>query len=497
MALRCPPKVAIFCRVLTTQVLKGLGAAKVKKWASVGVKSVEALAVFGRPSASTAISITGRSGTSTQAALAFSLTLTVAHSPSPSPACACACTQVGREAIKTVMAQVELAKTYLKSHGGWPPVDATAAATATAAAAAAATASAATTAAATATTASAAAPMDAATAAVDAAATTTPVDGEVAPFLPFAASTGYHGRKISAHLVDDIAFTVCEDMEPFLSAIILGTLGDVWKFDHSFKCVSNVVASNPLAPRQMVAPFEAFVALMNEIGQPMWYGFLASTSYADLRPHLLRVLARHRRLLVDPNWLPKAIYIDNCCQLRELLQADFPTMPILLDPYHWFERWDACIEQKQGSVLLNVFNAEMRDAVLTPVLEEYDKAHKALEVSKKRKPKHAEVLQCCSRVILQPDQLRKSVDAVFEKWFDRDKRIVVERCHRKLAGAAESDTHVLLFKSLRVARLTHQKCMAQLNMQCRAAAAAPRLRHHQAAATCTSAPCSTRSLTLL
>ena len=362
-----------------------------------------------------------------------------------------ACTQVGKEALKTVMSQVELAQTYLRSKGRWPLV-ATTASTSTAAAAAAA--AAAPTAAAAAATAAAA--TDAATAAVDAA--TTAAAAEVVPFLPFAAPAGYHGRKISAYLVDDIAFTVCEDMEPFLSAIILGTLGEVWKFDHSFKCVSNVVASNPLAPRQMVAPFEAFVALMNEIGQPMWYGFLASTSYADLRPHLLRVLARHRRLLEDPNWLPKAIYIDNCCQLRELLQADFPTVPILLDPYHWFERWDACIDQKQGSVLLNVFNAEMRDAVLTPVLEEYDEAYKALEASKKRKPKHAEVLKCCSRVILQPDQLRKSVDAVFEKWFDRDKRIVVDRCHRKLAGAAESDTHVLLFKSLRGARLTHQKC---------------------------------------
>ena len=204
---------------------------------------------------------------------------------------------------------------------------------------------------------------------------------------------------------------------------------------------------------------------MNEYAQPMWYGFLTSSTVGDLEPHLKGLLDRHRRLLSDPGWLPSAIYIDNCCDWcvtpslaiataialtlnrllfnltrlhplsrRARLQALFPGVPILLDLYHWFERWDDCVAVKTGTVLSNMFCSHIRDAVLTPILEEYDNAKAALQRKNGKVPKHAEILRYCSRVVLPPAKLRESVDQCFAFWWSRELRLRMSRMQRHLLG---------------------------------------------------------------
>ena len=115
--------------------------------------------------------------------------------------------------------------------------------------------------------------------------------------------------------MDDVAFTVCEGLEPYLKAIVLNTHSPngIWKFDHTFRYVKSVVATNPAGHRAIFYPFESFGSVLNEYAQPMWYGFLSSSSLSDMEPHLRGLLDRHRRLLDDPEWLPSVIYIDNCC----------------------------------------------------------------------------------------------------------------------------------------------------------------------------------------
>ena len=110
-------------------------------------------------------------------------------------------------------------------------------------------------------------------------------------------------------------------------------------------------------------------------------------------------------------------------------------MPILLDLYHWFERWDDCVAVKTGTVLSNMFCSHIRDAVLTPILEEYDNAKAALQRKNGKVPKHAEILPYCSRVVLPPAKLRESVDQCFAFWWDRDLRLRMHRvhCHLELS----------------------------------------------------------------
>ena len=75
--------------------------------------------------------------------------------------------------------------------------------------------------------------------------------------------------------------------------------------------------------------------------------------------------AYHPRLHTSAAYLP-------CAELlrRAKLQVLFPGVPIQLDLYHWFARWDECIAVKTGTVLSNMFSSQMRDAVLTPLHED-------------------------------------------------------------------------------------------------------------------------------
>ena len=109
-------------------------------------------------------------------------------------------------------------------------------------------------------------------------------------------------------------------------------------------------------------------------------------------------------------------------------------MPILLDLYHWFERWDDCVAVKTGTVLSNMFCSHIRDAVLTPILEEYDDAKAALQRKNGKVPKHAEILRYCSRVVLPPAKLRESVDQCFAFWWSRELRLRMSRMQRHLLG---------------------------------------------------------------
>ena len=79
-----------------------------------------------------------------------------------------------------------------------------------------------------------------------------------------------------------------------MKASILSELGDIWKWDHTYACVSNVAFCRP-GTRTLVRPFSSFCAVMNGHGIVMWYGFQATeNAWDDLLPHMTALLQRHR-----------------------------------------------------------------------------------------------------------------------------------------------------------------------------------------------------------
>ena len=243
-------------------MLKGFGPKKLAEYKVKSISTVEELARL-KPDGLFALAVTGRTG---------------------------ATQQIREEALRTVRGHVALAQAFLIGKNRWPPPANEAAPAAAAAAPAEAAAAPAAAPAAPAAAPSAALPASAAPAA------------SVGDFGDYAQRDGYHGVRISATLVDDVAFTACESLEPYLKAIILNTLSPngIWKLDHTFRYMKSVVAANPAGHRSLFYPFGSFASVMNEYAQPMsmsmWYGILTSSTVGDLEPHLKGLLDRHRRL---------------------------------------------------------------------------------------------------------------------------------------------------------------------------------------------------------
>ena len=175
---------------------------------------------------------------------------------------------------------------------------------------------------------------------------------------------------------------------------------------------------------------------MNEHGIVMWYGFLSSTSTDELKPHLERLLQRHQTAHCDPTWTPATVYIDNCCELRDRLHAILGNhVPICLDPKHWFDRWDEAIAAKPNSPTHLCFNSELRDAMFTWDTEDYEREKARLTKPGHPKPRHADIIKACRRVILQPHKLVPALNAVVDKWVQRDRRTLAAKAAAACVGS--------------------------------------------------------------
>ena len=112
---------------------------------------------------------------------------------------------------------------------------------------------------------------------------------------------------------------------------------------------------------------------------------------------------------------------------------------VCLDPFHWFQRWNDCINVPVGSILNILFRSQMRDAVLTPDEEDYRRAKERLPPD----TKHSRILLETRRVILPPHKLRSAIDKVINTWMQRDLRLMQESAQRAInahCGMDDADT---------------------------------------------------------
>ena len=125
-----------------------------------------------------------------------------------------------------------------------------------------------------------------------------------------------------------------------------------------------------------------------------------------------------------PPYKPDAIYVDNCCNagVRAALQRIWPGIPVKLDLYHWFDRWDKAIGMPQHDVRRCVFRAELRGACFVPDRGEYRRIKARLSAGETRAT-HRQIISECRRVVPRPAELHANVKAVVDKWVMRDRAI--------------------------------------------------------------------------
>ena len=103
---------------------------------------------------------------------------------------------------------------------------------------------------------------------------------------------------------------------------------------------------------------------------------------------------------------------------------------VLLDPWHWMDRWEDCIAvEGEDTYLKGEFMRDLSDAMFIVDREDYNKEKARLESQNQEgasvfsAPRHHEIVLACRRVIRPPQELRVAVEEVLLKWVDRDKDI--------------------------------------------------------------------------
>ena len=211
----------------------------------------------------------------------------------------------------------------------------------------------------------------------------------------------------------------------------------------------------------------------------MWYGFHhREDAFEETEPHFAALLARLKKMHGD-DYMPSAIYIDNCCSRRTAFNRVFPGVPILLDPFHWFARWDEAISIPSTHKLRWQFRAMLRDAVLVP-----DPNDVALLTDYYPKKKRGEIYGMCRRVVPPPKQLRENIENVLNVFVKRDTAILAAAAQNEIQGnetdeamAAVADRPLFFnpkkFASVKKKQMKHV-CRVHLNAACPTPGTTPR-----------------------
>ena len=246
---------------------------------------------------------------------------------------------------------------------------------------------------------------------------------KIPPFSSFEDRAGYNGYLLSSTLVDEVACETWKHDEPFYRRWVLNEGGRILGLDSTYKIASRLFCHDPQSGIRD-QPFESFASVLNEYGQVLWYGFqLEHESLRQIEKHLCDLRDRLKEQY-GPAFEPGAIYVDNCCnsEVRPSLQNIWPGTPVLLDLYHWFDRWDEAIGMPNGDVRRCVFRAELKDACLVPDARDYRETKTRLTRQRGSKPSHREILTFCRRSIPPPFTLRRNIEMVLKKWSERDSR---------------------------------------------------------------------------
>ena len=250
------------------------------------------------------------------------------------------------------------------------------------------------------------------------------------------------GAFMSAEIADAIAWSYYSYNAPFYKSQMCGLTGKVLCFDQTFYVAKKITATAP-DTHQRFRPVESLGSCMNEYGQIIWYAFLHQDENAEEYMEDLKEISKR-----CPD--VQAIYIDNCCTLRNSFGKAFPNVPVCLDPWHWFPRWDHCIAVKTTDPKNYRFRAMLRRALLVIDSEDAAAAYKMFAEKGKSNPKYREVSQYCRNYILPPKITMPAIKAVLDELIaeDTEKRVRLAVLKMKEMGLGLTAEEVLEKKGL-------------------------------------------------
>lgn len=234
------------------------------------------------------------------------------------------------------------------------------------------------------------------------------------PFSELLDNTRHKARCVSKATVDRLFATDFQRREALQLAKMRNIKAQVLKIDWSHKIAPKVKVY--VGRGKAFSPFKSSVSMQNEDALTIFWKFYSDAESVDL---MATDLKKIKQRLAIHNTTAKAIYVDNCCTVRNKLVRMFLGALVKCDNFHWFVRWDECLFDLKSQFTV-IFRQLMRRAVFLCENEELQRARDHLKTKHGKEPTQKEVFRAAKAIIPPPLELERRVVAAIHALMEKD-----------------------------------------------------------------------------
>jgi len=242
---------------------------------------------------------------------------------------------------------------------------------------------------------------------------------------------GFNCRTVSKSAIDRIILADFKMRKPIQEAKMRSIPATVLKIDWHDKIAKKVKVYT--GHGKCFSPFQSAVSIQNEDALTIFWKFYAETESIDTVSEDLRLLKKRQDILKSVIVL---IYVDNCCQVRAKLLLIFPGALVKCDTFHWCERWDEIMYDKNSKKTI-VFCTLLRQAMYITEHAEITRA-KDLLISQGKNPTSKAIFKEAKSTIPPPDILETRIMAVLHTLMDKDNE--VDRARTTCNGSKKKES---------------------------------------------------------
>jgi len=192
-----------------------------------------------------------------------------------------------------------------------------------------------------------------------------------------------------------------------------------WKIDWHCKLPSKIKVYTGRG--KCFAPYKLALSVQQEDSLTVFWKFYSGAESIETARKDLTLLKKRNELLdKDSDGAIEAVWVDNCCAVRPKIHSiTGPDTLVLLDTFHWQQRWDDILFDKNSEKTVT-FQKLMRRAAFITEDSEYARAKAFLIRRNKKQPSPSEIYKEAKSTIPPADILEKRVMAVIHALMQKD-----------------------------------------------------------------------------
>lgn len=203
-------------------------------------------------------------------------------------------------------------------------------------------------------------------------------------------------RPPSVDHIADVQLSLIQKRERLYDDYMASLTGSILCMDHTFKVAKCLLVLGQDGEHER--PWRSQFTVFNEFGEILTSVCTRNEQFCTLEKCLESLASR-------PGFSAAIVYVDNCCTVREKILKEFPNSMILLDMWHWLQRFCRVIPVGAHPKMHQFFH-DLKQVMFDPLFE----------VSAKRAPRQK--LKAWERVVPPPQKLLLRLQEIEEKHRD-------------------------------------------------------------------------------